>query len=161
MRKSVFWVGMEISSAEDAVEEECLPVEAADDSCRLEFTEIAPLVAAVVKNELDGVCWFVCVSFVCHSRSSFSVFCNLLCFCRYCMIIFAKFYYYTEHSNLSKEHICQLWDSRSISLNEQIVCIVGCKFNRKLLQCDCCFALGWWVQCHVLCQKWCCACWSP
>ena len=20
--------------------------------------------------------------------------------------------------------------------------------------------LGWWVQCHVLCQQWCCACWS-
>jgi len=47
---------MEISSAEDAVEEECLPVEEADDSCRLEFTEIVPLVTAVVKNKLDGVC---------------------------------------------------------------------------------------------------------
>ena len=25
---------------------------------------------------------------------------------------------------------------------------------------DCYFVLGWWVQCHVLCQQWCCACWS-
>jgi len=23
----------------------------------------------------------------------------------------------------------------------------------------CCVVLGWWVQCHVLCQQWCCACW--
>jgi len=23
-----------------------------------------------------------------------------------------------------------------------------------------CFVLGWWVQCHVRCQKRCCACWS-
>jgi len=22
------------------------------------------------------------------------------------------------------------------------------------------FLSGLWVQCHVLCQKWCCACWS-
>ena len=25
---------------------------------------------------------------------------------------------------------------------------------------DCYFVLGWWVQCRVLCQQWCCACWS-
>ena len=23
----------------------------------------------------------------------------------------------------------------------------------------CCVVSGWWVQCHVLCQQWCCACW--
>ena len=25
---------------------------------------------------------------------------------------------------------------------------------------DCYFVSGWWVQCHVLRQQWCCACWS-
>jgi len=29
-----------------------------------------------------------------------------------------------------------------------------------VLRSECCFVLGWWVQCHVLCQHWCCACWS-
>ena len=41
-----------------------------------------------------------------------------------------------------------------------MISIVDCKFNNKMLQFDCCFVLGCWVQCHVLCQKWCCACWS-
>ena len=44
---------------------------------------------------------------------------------------------------------------------EHIVSIVKCKFNsQKCYSVDCCFVLGWWVQCHVLCQQWCCACWS-
>ena len=41
-----------------------------------------------------------------------------------------------------------------------MISIVNCKFSNKMLQSDCCFVLGCWVQCHVLCQKWCCACWS-
>ena len=45
---------------------------------------------------------------------------------------------------------------------EHIVSTVKCKFNsQKCYSVDCCFfVLGWWVQCHVLCQQWCCACWS-
>ena len=44
---------------------------------------------------------------------------------------------------------------------EHIVSTVKCKFNsQKCCSIDCCFVLGWWVQCHVLCQQWCCACWS-
>jgi len=27
-----------------------------------------------------------------------------------------------------------------------------------MLQSDCCFVLGWWVQCRVLYHKWRCAC---
>ena len=44
---------------------------------------------------------------------------------------------------------------------EHIVYAVKCKFNsQKCYSVDCCFVLGCWVQCHVLCQQWCCACWS-
>jgi len=44
---------------------------------------------------------------------------------------------------------------------EYIVSTVKCKFNsKKCYSVDCCFVLGWWVQCHVLCQQLCCACWS-
>ena len=44
---------------------------------------------------------------------------------------------------------------------EHIVSTVKCKFSsKKCYSVDCCFVLGWWVQCHVLCQRWCCACWS-
>ena len=44
---------------------------------------------------------------------------------------------------------------------EHIVPTVKCKFNsKKCYSVDCCFVLEWWVQCHVLCQQWCCACWS-
>ena len=44
---------------------------------------------------------------------------------------------------------------------QHIVSTVKCKFNsQNCYSVDCCFMLGWWVQCHVLCQQWCCACWS-
>jgi len=44
---------------------------------------------------------------------------------------------------------------------EHIVSTVKCKFNsKKCCSVDCCFVLGWWVECHVLCQQWYCACWS-
>jgi len=44
---------------------------------------------------------------------------------------------------------------------ENIVSSVKSKFNsKKCYSVDCCFVLGWWVQCHVLCQQWCCACCS-
>ena len=44
---------------------------------------------------------------------------------------------------------------------EHIVSTVKCEFiSKKCYSVDCCFVLGWWVQCHVLCQQWCCACWS-
>ena len=44
---------------------------------------------------------------------------------------------------------------------EHIVSTVKCKFNsQKCYSVDCYFVLGWWIQCYVLCQQWCCACWS-
>jgi len=44
---------------------------------------------------------------------------------------------------------------------EHIVSTVKCKFNsQKCYSVGCCFVLGWWVQCHVLCQQWYFACWS-
>jgi len=44
---------------------------------------------------------------------------------------------------------------------EHIVSTVKCNFNsKKCYGADCCFVLGWWVQCHVFCQQWCCACWN-
>ena len=37
---------------------------------------------------------------------------------------------------------------------EHIVSTVICKFNsQKCYSVDCCFVLGWWVQCHVPCQN--------
>ena len=37
---------------------------------------------------------------------------------------------------------------------EHIVSTVKCEFNsQKCYSVDCCFVLGWWVQCHVLCQQ--------
>jgi len=43
---------------------------------------------------------------------------------------------------------------------EHILSTLKCKFiSKKCYSVDCCFLLGWWVQCHVLCQQWCCACW--
>jgi len=56
---------------------------------------------------------------------------------------------------ITVHQLCMLVDT------EHIVSIVKCKFNsKKCCSVDCCFVLGWWVQCHVLCQQWCCACWS-
>jgi len=44
---------------------------------------------------------------------------------------------------------------------EYLASTVKCKFNsKKCYSVDCCFVLGWWVQCHVLCQQWCCAWWN-
>ena len=41
----------------------------------------------------------------------------------------------------------------------QMMSVVRWKLTVKS-QNDCYFVLGWWVQCYVLCQQWCCACWS-
>jgi len=44
---------------------------------------------------------------------------------------------------------------------ERIVSTVKCKFNsQKCYSVECCFLLGWWVQCHVFCHQCYCACWS-
>jgi len=46
-------------------------------------------------------------------------------------------------------------------IQRSLVSTVKCEFSsQKCYSVDCCFVLGWWVQCHVLCQQWCCACWS-
>jgi len=41
----------------------------------------------------------------------------------------------------------------------QMMSVVSWKLIMKS-QNDCYFVLGWWVQCYVLCQQWCCDCWS-
>ena len=41
----------------------------------------------------------------------------------------------------------------------QMMSVVHWELTLKF-QNDYCFVLGCWVQCYMLCQQWCCACWS-
>jgi len=52
---------------------------------------------------------------------------------------------FISYACLTLNILCLLWNVNSTVRN---VSVGGC------------FVLGWWVQCHVLCQQSCCACWS-